>query len=194
MKLAFSVTFSSSTPRCSMTIFFTRSVTSLMDQIPGCRLLRAISRARTGASSHSGSAASNAAESRGLVTHFGGRDQRAKCGETPSNHHHAAVDVQRMAGDVRSFLASQKHGRGRNIGRHAETSRRYGGGEPVPLITFQGLRHRGLDKPWSDAVDGDGPSRPLLGPEIWSIPRVPPSRPRSWLGRRSPIRRQRTLH
>src|SRR5690242_21930165 len=95
MKLASSVTLSASTPRCSTTIFFTRSAVSLI-------LLPSLAWG---------------------LDYLNALERPLRAGK-PSDHSHAAIDVQRLAGDVPRLLARQIHDRGTDVLSAAEIARR----------------------------------------------------------------------
>src|SRR5262249_48242694 len=139
MKLAFSVTFSASTPRCSTTIFFTRSPMSLI----ACNLVsfelgsigqrpRAIAvwvssgvgssgrerppcddgpRKPAPAKPKSGYHTSNA-----LTSAPEPQPEPLLGPQRRSNHCHSAVHVQRLAGDVAGLVRGQKYRRCGHVG------------------------------------------------------------------------------
>src|SRR3984957_670894 len=168
MKLAFSVTFDSSTPRCSTTIFFTRSATSLIRIVPQwligrcsrfsavrvsdrgiSRLRVAIAAALKGGGSHN--------------TNSAGVPIRGTAQPRALYHAHPAVDMQRLSGDVGGLGAGEVNRGGGDLLGRAEAlhgNRRH---EPGALVVAQLIGHRRPDEARRDAVDGDAAGRDLGG-------------------------------
>src|SRR5262249_42848086 len=137
IKLAPSETLDSSTPKCSTTIFFTRSaILSLIPQkLPS----------DCGGSFHTNLHAecSCAAELTRLPRH---------CQPGPSYHREAAIDVQRRAGHVGGFLAREINDRGGNLRRRAEAAGRNVARDTLVLLLRQHGGHRRLDEAGRHAI------------------------------------------
>src|ERR1700751_5972849 len=119
IKLAFSVTFVSSTPKCSTTIFLTRSETSLIRSFPqwfaGMSFTQS---ARALAARYCHPAPRRTRESqRRHISYFPTTTKSPSPvgGSVGSYHEHATVDVQGLAGDVGSLGACQVNHRGRDF-------------------------------------------------------------------------------
>src|SRR6056297_3155265 len=175
MNEAFSVTLSSSTPRCSTTIFFTRSAISLISiphlfgpsvrilcpcpcrggaLVPDgrlfCPVLRAIMAATAVAPVQTAPPIAYAAR---LANGF--PSPLYKAADHRSQHRHAAIHMQRGPGDIARLGA-----------RKVENSRRDFLGRPhargrnlrrnlVFLLVCQLVRHRRRDKPGRDRIGRD---------------------------------------
>src|SRR5438874_6636578 len=177
MKLAFSVTFDSSTPRCSTTIFLTRSATSLIRSYPqwlaGNHLLRtkrlALS-AMTGAAPHrppgppSGKRVDIRVTGRShsmFPRHCKSAAQGS--GSMASYHDHTAIDVQGLARDICRFGARQVNHRRSYLFRRAEPAGRNRFDQPRALLRRQFVGHRRHNETRRDAVHGNAASGNLGG-------------------------------
>src|SRR4030095_598225 len=116
MKLAPSVTFDSSTPRCSTTIFFTRVAISLMVPRP-----------------HPQIAEFGPSLSMGIGRWPAPRRQR----ESASYHGHAAIHMQGLAGHVGGLVAGQEDHGGRHVGRGPPPPGGGGAQHPPALFAVQ---------------------------------------------------------
>src|SRR5262249_16284415 len=128
MKLAFSVTFSGSTPRCSTTIFFTRSGISLIAPPFVALLLIRFFQLRQKQSAATDRVVAPARSLRSLP-YFISYGQRPG-GATPvrkaqSDHCHTAIDVDRRASDIGGLIRRQIDDGGGDIVRCAKTSGRH---------------------------------------------------------------------
>src|SRR5215217_2319987 len=132
MKLASSVTFSASTPRCSTTIFFTRSAVSLM-KVPFPLFV--------------GACPSRLPRLRAS----GARPRRSD----PSEHRHAAVDVDRLSGDVGGLAAGEIDRGCADILAAAEPPGGNAAEKRLLLRIRQPIGHRRLDEAGRDAIDRD---------------------------------------
>src|SRR5512146_1314505 len=140
MKLASSVTFSASTPRCSTTIFFTRSATSLILITPsGIRSETCVRHA--------------------IAAPPGPCKPGSMQGPPPSGsarlgHVHPAVHMHRLAGDVGAFVAGEPDEGGGHVLAVAEAAR----GDALEHLGLlrlgERVRHRGADEARGDAVHG----------------------------------------
>src|SRR5881227_3049129 len=177
MKLALSVTFSASTPKCSTTIFFTRSPISLI-----AATSRPSSWARSvSAPTHCGIGLYPASDHR--VASGPGDDwnryaapAKPKSGYHTSNpltstaaphrhrpslprrrsyHRHPTVHVQRLAGDVSRLFRSEIDGSRRHVRPPAKAARWDSGEDRLPLFVVEPVGHGRSDQARRDAVGGD---------------------------------------
>src|SRR5579884_2653371 len=164
IKLALSVTLSASTPRCSTTIFFTRSATSLICSYPRSveifvetgplSLARRILREQI--------ERYVSATSGGLVTHL--RHDCERCARAAarlrkgpascSNHCQSAIHMEGLAGDVSGLGAGQKHNRCGDIFAAAKSSCRHVCQNRFPLLVVQSIGHRTGNKTRRDTIGG----------------------------------------
>src|SRR6476469_8507580 len=177
MKLALSVTFSASTPKCSTTIFFTRSPMSLIAAtscpLNWARSVSAPEPVRMGlrgypASDHRVASgppcddwnrcAAPAKPKFGYHTSkaltSAATPHRAACWlpERPSNHRHPAIDVERLTGDVTSLVRCEKYRRSSHVRPGAQPPRRHAGENRVPLLVIALVGHRRGNEAGRDRV------------------------------------------
>src|SRR5262245_14255271 len=174
MKLALSVTFSASTPKCSTTIFFTRSPISLIAATSRpsnwARSVSALEPLRYGLVSGVGSSgrertpgddwnryAAPAKPKSGYHTSNALTSTAAPPRDRPSlsNHRHPAVHVQRLAGDVSGFFRSEIDRSRRHVRPPAQAARRDSGEDRLPLLVVEPVGHSRGDQTGRDAVRGD---------------------------------------
>ena len=68
---------------------------------------------------------------------------------------HAAVDAERVAGDISRLIGSEKANRMGNIAGLADSAEGYPAGNCRPGFFGQGLRHRRLDETRRDRIHRD---------------------------------------
>src|SRR5580704_15205050 len=151
MKLAFSVTLASSTPRCSTTIFLTRSATSLITftSTAGLNAFLGVDGFGLTRASHPGSSRPSGVGSpaEGAVTYhsslgFANRSAASACQleagrGRASDHRHSAIDMNGLAGDVAGLVAGEEDHARRNVLGRAQAAHRDGAGDPVFLLGRQ---------------------------------------------------------
>src|SRR6478672_2844097 len=178
MKLAFSVTFSASTPKCSTTIFFTRSPISLIAATSRpsnwARSVSAPEPLRYGLVSGVGSSGreqtpgddwnryaapakpkSGYHTSNALTSTATPHRDRVSLSRRRSNHRHPAVHVQRLAGDISGLFRSEIDRGRRHVRPPAQAARRDSGEDRLPLFVVELVGHRRGDQARRDAVRGD---------------------------------------
>ncbi len=177
MKLAFSVTFASSTPRCSTTIFFTRSAMSLMC---GSLCLVELGRDMNVTSAPSLSIGNRPSGNM--------RFPRPAIGEaTASDHGHAAIHVQGLPGDVGGLVAGQIDHRGRHVAGGAQPAGRDGAQEPLPSAAAFSASVIGVAmKPGATQLTVM-PREATSAPAPWSCRSCRPWRRHSWPGPGLPV-------
>src|SRR5256885_9212514 len=175
MKLAFSVTFSGSTPRCSTTIFFTRSAISLI-VLTSC--VSSDGPIAGALASLCGTASSwltlagcgpivdrpcvtpvprpvrSPQPSRGsvitLLQHWpAGRARSAGRGnrrQTPPNHDHSSVHVECLSGHIGGLVGDEEEDRRSALVDRAEPAGRDVVEDCLALLLVERPRHRGLDE------------------------------------------------
>src|SRR4051812_48365274 len=166
MKLASGVTFSASTPRCSTTIFFTRSATSLMFYRP-CMVVPVGSIMQS--VGHESSM--NVPCARGFLTQIplgtkGPSPRLENSRQSESNHRHATIHVQRLAGHITGLGTGEMDRGSGNIIGGAEPARGYARDDRLLLLFVQDLGHRRGDEPRSDGIDGDITAGKLLSQRL----------------------------
>src|SRR5262245_54235582 len=164
-KLAFSVTLASSTPRCSTTIFFTRAAMSLSlisVTFPLDCPWRSVFLSRGGAPSRG--------EKRGQLAGpppLANAGRRARRGAKPaSDHGHAAVDVQRLPGDIGRLGAGEEGDRRGDLVARAHAASGNRGEQLRLLLVVERAGHRADDETGRDAVDGDAARGDLAGERL----------------------------
>ena len=101
----------------------------------------------------------------------------------PSDHRHAAVHVQGLAGDIGSLVAGQIDA-GRGDFRARPQARRPGSSTGSRLLLLvQHVGHRAVDEARRHAVHGDVAAWRPPGPAPWTSRSCRPWRRRSWPGR-----------
>src|SRR5262245_10921623 len=157
MKLASGVTFSASTPRCSTTIFLTRSATSLIVQSPlfcpfsgGNHCVTPVASPRAFSLQIFRSARITPTGFGGLLSHFPAAEKEPaeRCAGPfpPSHHEHAAIHMEGLAGDVGSLAAGEERHRGGNFLRISEPPHRYGGEDGGTALAVEDGGHRRFDE------------------------------------------------
>src|SRR5690606_12664871 len=157
MKLAPSVTLSASTPRCSTTIFLTRSAVSLICKPstwcwPATRHLR-------WSVFVSGTIAANQAERWNPPAGAVNSRRRNPAG---ADHRHAAVDVQVLAGDVAGAVGGAIERGGSYVVACPHLFPADRAHDRLALLVVQLVGHGRLDEAGGDAVDGDAARGDLL--------------------------------
>src|SRR6476661_2355486 len=180
MKLAFSVTFSASTPKCSTTIFFTRSPMSLIAAtscpLNWARSVGAPEPLRYGlrgcpASDHRVASGPRCDDwnrcaapakpklgyhtSKALTSAAKPHQGPAGLPQSHSNHRHPTVDVKRLPGDVSRLVRREIYRRGGHVGPCAQPPRRHAGEDGVPLLVVELGGHGAGDEPGRDCVRRD---------------------------------------
>src|SRR5664279_347166 len=183
MKLAPSTTFSGSTPRCSTTIFFTRSPMSLIVQTScfldlGCDPEQIATIANGLVVVDFGAANSD----RGTLTctppsatpagpNFGYHTSKALPSvrhrsrmrpQKPSfsrdhalEHGHPAIDMECLPGNIGGLIGRQIDRRRRHIGGRSQPARGNSRQDRLVLLFIELVGHRGGDKAGRDAIGGD---------------------------------------
>src|SRR5690348_8923248 len=162
MKLALSVTLASSTPRCSTTIFFTRSATSLITRSSTklTRLILAVCDIRS---------LGDKPEQGGTLPNI---DRRPFPAERPLSlavprggldHGQPAVDVQGLPGHVARLVARDEEHPGRDLLGRADPAQRDRLGDAGFLLVVQRRGHRRRNEAGRDTIDRHAALRDLEG-------------------------------
>src|SRR6516225_1510204 len=156
MKLAFSVTFDSSTPKCSTTIFLTRSLTSLIRSFPRWNARRWLWHRVSRRHPHFIVSPRGRTEGASHITISPAMPiQLVAAGHRGLYHGHAAVDVQGLTGDIAGLGACEKDDRGRDVVGGAEPSGGNRAEKARALLRCQLLRHCSRDRARRYAVHGN---------------------------------------
>src|SRR5437588_2136930 len=168
MKLAFSVTLSGSTPRCSTTIFFTRSPISLIVPTSSCNATRqarfdfcpntslnlptAVGRHRFRGGRSARRSGIPAPPTRVRFGYHTSKRLTSAPASRPrhllprSNHGHSAIHMQRLAGHVAGLVGGEKHDRRSDLGRDTRAACRNFCDDGFPLLVVELVRHRRDDE------------------------------------------------